>query len=73
MTVRLSFDSQGAEKIDSIVRYLEANRITFKLARVKPRVKVILDRDGVSSRIGEANIHLDVNDAVDAYLEQALR
>jgi sulfate permease, SulP family len=66
-------DSQGAEKIDSIVRYLEANRITFKLARVKPRVKVILDRDGVSSRIGEANIHLDVNDAVDAYLEQALR
>jgi SulP family sulfate permease len=66
-------DSQGAEKIDSIVRYLEANRITFKLARVKPRVKVILDRDGVSSRIGEANIHLDVNDAVDAYLEHALR
>ena len=41
------------------------------MARVKPQVKVILDRDGVTSTVGAVNIHLDVNDAVDAYLEKS--
>jgi SulP family sulfate permease len=63
-------DSQGAEKIGRITDYLQANGIAFKLARVKPRVRVVFDRDGITRHIGEANIHLDVNDAVDAYFDQ---
>ncbi len=61
-------DSQGAEKLDQINSYLESNGIVLKLARVKPRVRAVLDRDGVTLRLGDGNLHLDVNEAVNAYV-----
>jgi sulfate permease, SulP family len=63
-------DSQGAGKLVDIADYLHANDVSFRMARVKPRVIEVLERDGLIQRIGPANFHLDVNEAVEAYLAQ---
>jgi high affinity sulfate transporter 1 len=64
-------DSQGASKLGEIADNLHANGLSFRLARVKPRVMNVLERDGLIQRIGPANFHLDVNQAVEAHLAQA--
>jgi MFS superfamily sulfate permease-like transporter len=64
-------DSQGAEKIGRIAGYLGTKGIAFKLARVKPRVHVVLDRDGILARIGPSNVHLDVHAAVEDYVGES--
>jgi SulP family sulfate permease len=61
-------DAQGAEKLGRINRYLLTRKIVFCLARVKPRVLDVLERDGVVTEIGRENVHLDVSDAVEAHL-----
>jgi sulfate permease, SulP family len=63
-------DSQGAGKIGEIADTLHAKDLSFRLARVKPRVMAVLERDGQIERIGPANVHLDVAEAVEAYFEQ---
>jgi len=63
-------DSQGASKLGEIADYLHANGVSFRLARVKPRVMDILERDGLVQRIGPASVHLDVAEAVEAHLKQ---
>lgn len=63
-------DSQGASKLVDIADYLHANDVSFRMARVKPRVIEVLERDGLVQRIGPANFHLDVNEAAEAYLAQ---
>jgi SulP family sulfate permease len=64
-------DSQGASKIGEIADNLHAKNLSFRLARVKPPVMEILERDGQIQRIGPANVHLDVAAAVEAHREQA--
>lgn len=61
-------DAQGADKLERIARDLNARGISFALARVKPPVLEVLERSGTLDKIGRDNLHLDVNDAVDAYL-----
>lgn len=61
-------DSQGAEKIARIARDLRAKGIDFRLARVKPDVLEVLERDGIVAELGADHVHLDVDDAVDVYL-----
>jgi SulP family sulfate permease len=63
-------DSQGAGKLGEIAGNLHAKGLSFRLARVKPRVMAVLERDGLVQRIGAANFHLDVEEAVEAHLEQ---
>jgi MFS superfamily sulfate permease-like transporter len=64
-------DSQGASKIGEIADSLHAKNLSFRLAWVKPLVMEVLERDDQIQRIGRANIHLDVAEAVEAHLEQA--
>jgi len=65
-------DSQGANKVGEIANYLSKEGISFKLARAKPGVLDVLTRDGQVDRIGSSNFHLDVDQAVRAYLEQSV-
>src|SRR6476620_2253426 len=64
-------DSQGAAKLGEIADNLHAKGISFRLARVKPPVREVLERDGIVERIGPGNFYLDVNQAVEAYLAEA--
>ena len=61
-------DAQGAEKLAHIAHDLRGKGTIFKLARVKTAVLDVLERDGAIAEIGVENLHLDVGDAVDAYL-----
>ena len=42
--------------------------VTLRLARVKPAVREVLERDGVLDRIGDDKIHGNVDHAVEAQL-----
>jgi anti-anti-sigma factor len=63
-------DSQGASKLVDIADYLHEKGVSFRMARVKPRVIEVLERDGLIQRIGPANFHLDVDEAAEAHLAQ---
>jgi sulfate permease, SulP family len=59
-------DSQGAAKMAEIAQVAEESGLILRLARVKPRVAAILDRDGVLERVGTDHIHGNVYRAVQA-------
>jgi anti-anti-sigma factor len=61
-------DSQGSAKMREILELTEQAAMTLRLARVKPDVRELLARDGVLDRIGEHNIHGNVDHAVEAQL-----
>jgi SulP family sulfate permease len=61
-------DSQGSAKIREILELTEHAGITMRLARLKPAVRELLSHDGVLERIGEENIHGNVDHAVEAQL-----
>ena len=64
-------DSQGTAKVAELVDLMEAGEFVFRLARVKPAVLEVLERDGVLARLGDDHIHLDVNQATMAQLTSA--
>jgi high affinity sulfate transporter 1 len=57
-------DSQGSAKMREILELTTQAGITLRLARVKPAVRDLLVHDGVLVRIGEENIHGNVDHAV---------
>ena len=61
-------DSQGAAKLTEIHRLTEADGVTLRLARVKPRVLAMLRADGAVDLIGADHIHGNVHRAVEAQL-----
>ena len=61
-------DSQGAAKLTEIHELTEAAGVTLRLARLKPRVRAVLQADGVIDRIGADRIHGNVHRAVEAQL-----
>ena len=61
-------DSQGSAKMREILRLTEQTGVTLRLARLKPAVREVLARDGVLDRIGDDNIHGNVDHAVNAQL-----
>ena len=61
-------DSQGAEQLSQIHELVEASGATLRLARVKPPVLAVLERDGVIDQIGADHIHGNIDRAVEAQL-----
>ncbi len=65
-------DSQGAAKLAEILEFAESLEIQVRLARVKPVVAAVLEKDGVLSRLGPGHIHGNVHRAVEAQLAEQL-
>jgi sulfate permease, SulP family len=63
-------DSQGSAKLTEIHELTEAQGVALRLAAVKPRVRAVLEADGVVDRIGADHIHGNVHRAVDAQLAE---
>ena len=61
-------DSQGAAKLAEIHELTEANGVTLRLARLKPKAYAVLQADGLIDRIGADHIHGNVHRAVEAQL-----
>ena len=66
-------DSQGSAKMSEILKLTEQTGVNLRLARLKPAVGEVLARDGVLGRIGDDNIHGNVDHAVKAQLAAAGR
>jgi anti-anti-sigma factor len=66
-------DSQGSAKMGEILELTRQADITLRLARVKPAVYEILERDGFLERIGNDRIHGNVYRAVEAEIGGAAR
>jgi anti-anti-sigma factor len=63
-------DSQGSAKIREILKLTEQAEVTLRLARLKPAVRDVLERDGLRGRIGDDKIHGNVDHAVKAQLAE---
>jgi len=59
-------DSQGSAKLREIVELTDQAVVTLRLARVKPSVRDLLERDGVLEQLGADHLHQSVAAAVDA-------
>ena len=64
-------DSQGAAKLTELVDLTEAEDVTLRLARIKPRVIAVLKAEGILDRIGADHVHGNVHRAVEAQLSQS--
>ncbi len=62
-------DSQGAAKMNDVVDLAEDSGITVRLARLKPGVRAVLERDGALARVGDDKIHGNIYRAVQAQLD----
>ena len=63
-------DSQGAATMGDILRLSEDAGLTLRLARLKPAVRAVLERDGFIARLGADRVHGNVFRAVKAQLDQ---
>ncbi len=61
-------DSQGSAKMREILELTKQGGTTLRLARVKPAVRKVLERDGVLDRIGADKTHGNVDQAVEAQI-----
>jgi high affinity sulfate transporter 1 len=61
-------DSQGAAKLAEILDFVESLQIELRLARVKPAVALVLEKDGILGRVGRDRLHGNVHRAVEAQL-----
>ena len=61
-------DSQGAAQLSEIHELVEQHGATLRLARVKPPVLAVLQRDGLVELIGADHIHGNIHRAVEAQL-----
>jgi SulP family sulfate permease len=61
-------DSQGSAKMREILELTDQADVTLRLARVKPAVRDVLERDGVLDRIGDDKTHGNVDQAVAAQI-----
>ena len=64
-------DAQGAAALDELVTVAEESGLELRLARLRPAVRQVLDRDGVIEHVGEDRIHPSVDLAVQAHLQSA--
>ena len=63
-------DSQGSAKLAEILVVTREAGVALRLARVKPRVRETLERDGVLDQIGRDHLHGNVFRAVQAELDE---
>ena len=61
-------DSQGSAKMREILELTKQGGTTLRLARVKPAVREVLERNGVLDRIGADKTHGNVDQAVEAQI-----
>ncbi len=61
-------DAQGAAKLAEILDLTESMQIELRLARVKPAIASVLEKDGVLDRLGPGRVHGNVHRAVEAQL-----
>ena len=59
-------DSQGSAKVDDILVLCDQAGVTLRLARVKPGVRAVLEREQFIERLGSDHIHGNVHRAVQA-------
>ena len=59
-------DSQGSAKVDDILVLCDQAGVTLRLARVKPGVRAVLEREQFIQRLGADHIHGNVHRAVEA-------
>jgi sulfate permease, SulP family len=59
-------DSQGAAKLGEILDLADSWGVALRLARVKPAVAEVLERDGFTGRIGPDRIHQIMHHAIAA-------
>ena len=64
-------DSQGSEKIAKIHQLARTYDIDFRLARVKPAVLELLERDGITDLLGRDHIHASVFEAASNHIPDA--
>ena len=63
-------DAEGADTIKDITQAGNDQNIDFHIARVKPQVLEVLQRDGVIDLIGAEHIHDDIAAAVDLHMSR---
>ena len=61
-------DSQGSAAIDDLLVLCRQADVTMRLARVKPGVRAILEREGTIERLGATQVHGNVHRAVEAQI-----
>jgi sulfate permease, SulP family len=61
-------DSQGSAAVDDLLLLCRQGDVTLRLARVKPGVRAILEREGTIERLGTEHLHGNVHRAVEAQL-----
>jgi high affinity sulfate transporter 1 len=61
-------DSQGSASLDDILVLCDQAEVTLRLARVKPGVRAVLDRERMIERLGSDRIHGNVHRAVEAQM-----
>ncbi len=61
-------DSQGAAKLVEILEFLESSEVELRLARLKPSVASILEKDRVLDLLGPDHLHGNIHRAVEAQL-----
>jgi anti-anti-sigma regulatory factor len=63
-------DSQGSAALDAVRVLCEQADVDLRLARVKPGVRAVLERDGTVGRLGADHLHGNVHRAVEAHLAE---
>jgi SulP family sulfate permease len=61
-------DSQGSATLDDVLVLCTQAGVELRLARVKPDVRAVLDREGILDRLGRDHLHGNVHRAVEAHL-----
>lgn len=61
-------DIPGAEMLGALHEELGAGGVRLRLSRLQPEARDLLDRSGITERVGAENIHLRTIGAVAAYL-----
>jgi SulP family sulfate permease len=61
-------DSQGAAKLAEILDFTESAGVQLRLARLKPAVASVLEKDGALERFGEDHVHGNVHRAIEAQI-----
>jgi len=66
-------DSQGSAKLGEVLELTDQAGVSLRLARVKPAVTEVLQRDGLLDRLGKDRTHGNVHRAVQAQVEEVAR
>jgi anti-anti-sigma factor len=59
-------DSQGSAKLDEVLVLCTQAGVALRLARCKPAVRAVLEREGFVERLGADHIHGNIHRAVEA-------